>query len=133
MTASALGLSSYIIMYQSLAENQQESLLYASYTEAEHLASFVDNEEHHFEVIATGREMLRYSKKFSGNVFFGYLDQFSDEFPVLSYVSEQGQEELRIENGVNSTLLINISNTPLFRYLIDHPNKVFTEVESSKH
>ena len=133
MTASALGLASYIIMYQSLAENQEKSLIYASSAEAEHLASFADNEEHRFEVIATSKEMLRYSKKFSGNVFFGYLDQYSDEFPVLSYVSEQGQEELRIENRVNSTLLINISSTPLFKHLIDHPNKILTEVEISKH
>ncbi len=131
VTAFAIGFSSYVILYDSLIDVQKRNLLYAARSESEHLKEFIEIKESKLKSIAMSREVLSYSESFNGNILFGFYDKYKDEFPVLSFVLHNGREELRIEDGVNSSHLINIDKLTLYKKIIENPNKVFTQVDVS--
>ncbi|HFD32205.1 MAG TPA: response regulator [Gammaproteobacteria bacterium] len=131
LTGLGIGYSSYVILYDTLVENQQSNLVFAANTESQRIEEHIQIREEKFRAIAKSNDVLRYSKTFSGIHLYEYFDQFKDEFPILSFVMQDGREELRIDNGANSIDLTNISNTPLYKALMQSPNSVITRLEIS--
>lgn len=131
ITGITVGYSSYVIFYDTLVEKQKESLLFAVQTETQHLLDHIKIRKTKFKSIVMSENVLRYSEQFSEILLFGYFDKFKDQFPVLSFINKKGDEELRIDNGINSTHLINIHNSILYKKLLDKPNKIITLVGTS--
>lgn len=128
VTALVVGSSAYFILFDALAKNQKDNLLFVARGEAERLAEFIEHKERRFKNIALSDDVKRYSKTFSESLLFGFFYQFRHEFPVLTFVTKQGKEEFRISGGNNSIDLVDTKETALYKDLIKVPGTVITHI-----
>ncbi len=122
-----LGFSSYFLLVNSLIEGQQKNLTYIARNHAEQLSAFIDEKRRKFGEIAMGEAMLAYSREYEEPALQQYFDSFGAEFPVLSYVNEQGFEEITLAGGERAEeSSSSIRETELFETAAWEPNKVIT-------
>ncbi len=114
-------------MVNSLIEGQRKNLTYIARNHAEQLRSLIDEKTRKFREIATGKAILAYSREYEEPALLQYFDSFVAEFPVLSYVNEQGFEEITLAGGERAEeSSSSIRETELFETAEWEPNKVIT-------
>lgn len=113
-------------MIDSLTKSQQKNLTFTAKHHAEHLSSFINVKERQFKEIAMGEAIQAYSMEYEEPALLQYFDSFMTEFPVLSYINEDGFEEITLVNGERSEGVSDISETVLFEQAAWYPNKVFS-------
>lgn len=121
-----LGTMSYILMGDALEKIQKNNLSYIAQSKAEHLASMVKSKQDLLKQIALGEVVQRYSQSFQDKLLQEYFTQFNNEFPVLSFVNQQGIEEIKVINGISHFDLDDITLSKLYEDVSWKPNFVFT-------
>ncbi len=121
-----LGFSTYFLMLNALTKNQQSNLAFIAKYYVEHLTSYIDVKEKQFEKIAMGEAIQAYSLEYEEPALMQYFDSVTTEFPVLSYINENGFEEVTLVNSERLEASSDISDTILFEQATWQPNKVFT-------
>lgn len=127
-----LGISSYVLMVDSLMKTQQKHLENIARDQAEKLSYIVTNKEEKFKTIAMSEAIESYSREYQEPVLIQHFNNFMDEFPILAYVRHDGLEEMKLINGYERPeRLSDISGTFLFDEATWEPNRVFTFFPSS--
>lgn len=121
-----LGFSTYFLMLDALTKNQQRNLTLIAKYYVEHLTSYIDVKEKQFQKIAMGEAILAYSLEYEEPALLQYFDSVTTEFPVLSYINENGFEEVTLVNSERLEASSDISDTILFEQATWQPNTVFT-------
>ncbi|MGD8787030.1 MAG: cache domain-containing protein, partial [Phycisphaerales bacterium] len=129
--AVALGVGTYVVMFRSLKDSQQQNLEYIAMSVGEQLNTLIDNKKLLLEKIGTSEVVTSYSKKHQERVLFEYFNKFVSEFPVLAYVNESGLEELKLINGNITAELNDISEKIIFEETTWHTNKTISLYSTS--
>jgi hypothetical protein len=83
------------------------------------------------EKMATSEVVNSYCKKRNENLLIEYFDKFKSQFPVLSYVNENGMEEFKLINGKVSKNLLNIKDSTIFEEATWHTNTTISSYHES--
>lgn len=121
--AGCLGIISYMITFSSLRDSQEQSLRYLAAHTGEEINIFIANKEQSIEKIGNAEAVTNYLKKQQENFLVGYFERFMREFNALSYVNDEGMEEVKVINGRVVTEFSNISNSVIFQRASNTPNK----------
>jgi signal transduction histidine kinase len=120
-----LGIVSYLIAFSSLRGSQQQNLeSLAEYIGME-VSEAIDDRRQLLEKIIVAEAVTNYSHKHQDAELAKHFEKYSQDFPVLAYVNEAGEEELKVVNGKLATELVNVSNSPMFERARNNPNKTF--------
>lgn len=119
-----MGFSSYTITRQSLKEVQRDKLENTTTQVAYSLGSYLHSKEILMEKMSQAREVHMYSRKFQDLPLVRLFTKFKDEFAAISYVNEEGNEEIKVVHGEMSPDLRDISHEAIFRKALKTPNKV---------
>ncbi|MDW7773041.1 MAG: response regulator [Desulfobulbaceae bacterium] len=132
ITCGLLGISSYILMVDSLMKTEQKHLENIARNQAEKLGSFIQHKEEKFKSLSMSESIEAYSMEYHEPVLIQHFNSFMDEFPMLAYVRQDGLEEMKLVNGhERPERLVDISNTFLFEEATWELNKVITLFPSS--
>lgn len=122
----SLGFSTYFLMIDSLTKGQQRNLTFIAQYYVEHLTALIDTKERQFEKIAMGEAIQAYSMEYEEPALLQYFDSVKADFPVLSYINEDGFEEVTLVNSERHEAFSDMSETELFEQATWEPNKVFS-------
>lgn len=132
LVCSLLGISSYVLMVESLMHTQQKYLENIARDQAHRLEYLLRHKEEKFRSIALGEAIEAYSREYHEPVLIQHFNNFMDEFPMLAYVRQDGLEEMKLVNGhERPERLSDISATFLYEEATWEPNKVITCFPSS--
>ncbi|MGA1869729.1 MAG: response regulator [bacterium] len=125
-----LGFSTYFFVANVLEKDQHARLQSIAHDKNRDLSHLIENKKRILERIDM-KEVVRIpSQDDKEMIFKNNYSLFSDEFPILIYINENGFEELKIENGTLSKRLIDVKGSPLFKEARREPNKVVTLLSS---
>jgi signal transduction histidine kinase len=127
VVSAALGGASYIIALKSITNDQKDELQYFAKHTVEHFTMLIEDREQSLEKIGNSEAVVHYFTKQQENFLVGYLEKFSSEFPSISYVNPNGQEELKLVYGKPVVNFTNISNYKVFKQAVQTPNKSFSQ------
>ncbi|MBU1057917.1 MAG: PAS domain S-box protein [Proteobacteria bacterium] len=122
----ALGCSTYFLMIKSLTRCQERNLTFITKYYVEHLISHINDKKNQFKKIAMGEAILAYSLEYEEPALLQYFDSVMADFPVLSYINEDGFEEVTLVKSERLEAFPDISKTILFEEATWQPNKVFS-------
>ena len=117
------GLSAYLLMTNYLTKTVTDELALAAHMTSDALERYLDQKKDMLERVGQGHEIEEYVFKYKALPILKYLGKFRHEFPVLSYINKDGQEELKVVNGVESDHYLNLGNKLLFQDALWSPNK----------
>lgn len=126
LTSIILGALSYTLIVDALENLQKDNLSFIAQNKADHLTFIIRNRQELLKQIALGEVIQRYSQSFEDKLLQEYFTQFRNEFAELSYVNQQGIEEIRVIDGISYFDHDNISQSKLFEDVSWKPNFVFT-------
>ncbi len=129
--ALAIGITTYLLMLTTMKKTQQQHLQYAAEHIGENLNSLVKYKKQLLEKMATSEVVNSYCKKRNENLLIEYFDKFKSQFPVLSYVNENGMEEFKLINGKVSKNLLNIKDSTIFEEATWHTNTTISSYHES--
>lgn len=130
LVSSILGVTSYFLMIETLEKTVKENLSYIANNKVDHLQSVIKGKQDLLKQIALGDPVKRYSQSYEDKLLTEYFSTFKNEFPILSFVSRQGIEELKVVNGINHFYLSDINQSRLFDEISWKPNAIFTTLNS---
>jgi len=122
--ALVLGVVTDLIMFKSLKSSRLQYLDYVELHVEQEIDKAIDTREQLLEKIASSEVVANYTKKRSENILLGYFGKFMSEFNTLSYVSEQGIEEVKLVEGRASDDVLDEAESELVDWLKRNPNKV---------
>lgn len=128
--AVTLGIVTYVIMFRSLMQCQQQHLEYVAENIGKELNSLIVFKGQLLEKIAASEAIENYYKKRQENLLTEYFGRFQKHFPVLSYVNEKGLEEFKLVNGAKSKELLDIKNSEFFEDATWNTNRTITSSHS---
>lgn len=126
--AVLIGLMSYRLLVEALERLQKDKLSYVAASEAEHVAESIEAHERLLHRIAMGEVVARYSRSYQDKLLQEYFTRYQDHFHSLTFVNQQGLEELKVVDGVNVTLLEDVSMSQLFEEIVWSKNQVITRI-----
>ncbi len=120
---AVFALASYFIVIRVVVENQYERLGHVAIDRANHITDQINHLKDLLADIANARELDLYAQKYQDILLTKHLARFQDQFPVLSYVTEKGVEEIKVVNGVPVSEYDTINTLPIFDYSYTNPNQ----------
>ena len=120
-----LGIVSYLIAFSSLKGSQQQNLESLVVYIGTEVSEVINSKGRLLEKIASAEAVTNYSKKQQDAELAKYFEKYSQEFPILTYVNEEGMEELKVVNGRMMTELSSKSDSAVFERARNNPNKAF--------
>jgi signal transduction histidine kinase len=128
--AGILGFTSYFLMVETLEKTLTDNLSYIAGNKVDHLQSLITGKQDLLKQIALGDPVKRYSQSYQDKLLTEYFSTFKEEFPILSFVNQQGIEELKVINGINHFYLSDINQSRLFDEISWKPNTLFTTLNT---
>jgi diguanylate cyclase (GGDEF)-like protein len=123
-TVVALGITGYVVLkdhFEGLYKVELEST-------ADHLGGDIEDilyeNSEKLKSIAKSKQFEQYHTFYDNEVLNNYFAHFKYEFPVLSYVREDGREELKLVDGSLSDDAITHSENAVFQDALKSPNIV---------
>lgn len=120
-----LGAISYLIAFSSLKGSQQQNLESLAMYIGTEISEIISDKGRLLEKIADAEAVTNYSQKRDDAELARYLEKYSQEFPILTYVNEKGEEELKVINGRMITELSSMSYSAFLERARNNPNKAF--------
>ncbi len=125
--ALIIGGASYMFMKTYLENSNREKLV----NRADHETSVIQKTFNDMKVLmnrlSEGRQLREYKKTDNREMLAEYFAKFREEFPVLSYVNEQGIEEVKVVNGELSEYLLDMKDSITFQDALWDSNTVMIE------
>jgi len=124
MLAVIIGLISYTLMASAI-ERAQQSELYANASAVANITrSFINSKSNLVIRIAESPATKKYYKSYNILALRAYLEEFTDDFPIISMVNNTGQEEAKLLKGVPTPKVDNLSTKSHYLASTSTPNKL---------
>jgi len=120
----ALGITGYFVMKSYLENLYQAELKSTSLHLARDIENIISDNKELLQSIARGRQYQQYYLLHDEKVLADYLSSFKHQFPVLSYVGKDGNEETKIIDGNPSQILMDYSKSFFLKQAMHQPNSV---------
>lgn len=120
----AIGVISFFIVRQYIRSIQIERLHATTQAVAVLSRSFIQERRDQLITIAKSDAARKYHKGHNPLILQYHFSRYISQFPIISYVSEEGMEEVKNVNGAVSFNYINLSDSLFFQDTIQTPNKV---------
>lgn len=122
--SGVISLASYFFMVRLYNESQNDTLRIVSSATAGKIATTVAQHRATLKEIAEAREVALYARKDQEPLLTGHLARYQKQFPLLSYVDQEGNQALRLVNGhLAGEPLDNLGNQEVFRASLAAPNQ----------
>ncbi len=121
VTVLLLGSLGYTLVKETLTRSQQEHLTFVAQSSAREIEAFLQNQKEHLQQIET----TAYYQHRGDLPLAKYFSENQKNFPVLTYLNQQGGEELTLINGKVAELPSHRRSSTLFETALAHPNQVF--------
>ncbi len=118
------GFAGQTLIKRMLFNNIREQLLLTSKNMASQVEYFLKERSGELGHIASAKPVEVYSEKYQDQVLLEHLENFKHEFPVLSYLDERGQEQLKTIRGEISDALRDRHGEASIKAAIAAPNRV---------
>ncbi|MDG4476739.1 hybrid sensor histidine kinase/response regulator [Thiovibrio frasassiensis] len=124
IACGVISLASYAFMVRLYNDSQDDTLRILSSSTAMRVSNRIAQQKTTLKEIAEAREVALYGQKYQELLLARHLSRYQQQFPVLSYVDKDGNQEFRLVNGHASDL----PDTPLgeqkvFRAAMAEPNQ----------
>jgi len=127
LTVAAVGVVNYLITKSQLEKSQKAEMEFYAEHFKNDITGILNTMRDRLRVIADGEQFVTYHENFRDIVLRKYFIKFSNEFPVLSYVNDDGEEEVKVVNGHASASLRDYANEKIFEDAMWNPNTVVME------
>ncbi len=117
--------ASVYLIVRHLKIVQQEHLELVSHDIIYHLQSELKSRATELETVASSRAMHAYAESFQEGILKKVMVDHARSFPLLSFVNEDGLEEVKVLSGEISQEYQNRYNHELFKKACSVPGKVF--------
>jgi len=124
IASGVISLASYFFMVRLYNESQDSMLRVVSSATATRISTQIAQHKASLKEIAESREVALYAQKFQELLLTKYLVRHQDQFPVLAYLGQEGNQEFRLVNGQASEVLDNLAGLEVFRASLASPNQV---------
>jgi signal transduction histidine kinase/ActR/RegA family two-component response regulator len=121
--SGVISLASYFFMVRLYNESQNNTLRVLSSSTALKVATETAQHKATIREIAEAREVALYAQKFQELLLAKHLGRFQDQFPILSYVNKEGNEEFRMVDGHASETSDNLAKQEVIRASLAAPNQ----------
>lgn len=119
----AIGLTSYFLMNEYLTKAITDELMLAAQMTSASLTQYLDRKKDMLERVGKGHEVEEYIFKYKSLPMLKYFGKFREEFPLLSFINKEGQEELKVIKGTESDNYRNIGKDLFFQDALWAPNR----------
>ena len=123
MLALIIGIISYTLMASSLEKAQQSELHANASAVANIMRSFINGKSALLVRIAESPAIKKYYKSYNILALRAYLEEFTDDFPIIAMVDDTGKEEAKLLKGVPTPKLDKLSTRPYYLASKNTPNK----------
>lgn len=120
--AVIIGIATYSLTITTVKKSQQQHLQYSAEHISKNLNSLIKYKKQLLEKIATSEVVESYYKKRDENLLREYFYKFKSQFPILSYVNEDGLEEFKLIDGEASTNYLDIKNSSIYEEAVWNDN-----------
>ncbi|MBF0553013.1 MAG: PAS domain-containing protein [Nitrospirae bacterium] len=127
----AIGGSGYYFITAYVNIDETRHLEFMANTLRERILAVVAQKKSTLQRILDGRESDVYIQNNNRLVLSQYLARFSKEFPVLSYVTLDGEEEAGAVNGIILEGKSDIRNSPILKEIIADPHGIIISYEQN--
>lgn len=121
--SGVISLASYFFMVRLYNESQNDMLRVISSATAMKVATKIAQHKATLKEIAEAREVALYAQKYQELLLARHLARYQEQFPVLSYVDQEGNQEFRLVNGLAGEALDNLAGQEVFRASLAAPNQ----------
>ncbi|RJX35132.1 MAG: diguanylate cyclase [Desulfurivibrio sp.] len=115
---------SYFYLINTLENNQKQHLAFITRHAVQSVNGYLKNKADLLERIADGPEVINYAINFREAALASYLAGYHSSFPNLSFINQQGIEELRVTDGEIAQNVADYHDSPFFSKCLAHPNQV---------
>jgi signal transduction histidine kinase/ActR/RegA family two-component response regulator len=123
IASGVISLASYFFMVRLYNESQNETLRVISSSTATRVSTQIAQHQATLKEIAESREVALYAQKFQELFLAKLLGRYKEQFPVLAYVNQEGDQEFRLVNGEAGEALDNLADREVFRASLAAPNR----------
>jgi len=121
--SGVISLASYFFMVRLYNESQDNMLRVISSSTATKIATNIAQHKATIKEIAEAREVALYAQKYQELLLGKHLARYQEQFPVLSYVDKEGNQEFRLVNGHASEASENLLGQEVFGAALAAPNQ----------
>jgi PAS domain S-box-containing protein len=119
-----MGGLSLFYMQKSLAHEQLSHLSASSTRLGHHMETVISHYAFLLSRVANDQAVEKFSEEYNESILERYFNLFSNDFFELSFVNEQGQEEVRMTDGHSNPDHDYLGSSPFFQETLWHPNQV---------
>ncbi len=123
VASGVISLASYFFMVRLYNESQNNTLRVISSSTALKVATEIAQHKATIKEIAEAREVALYAQKYQELLLGKHLARYQEQFPTLSYVSKDGNQEFRLVNGHASETLDNLADLKVIQTSMAAPNQ----------
>ena len=123
IASGVISLASYFFMVRLYNESQNETLRVISSSTATRVSTQITQHQATLKEIAESREVALYAQKFQELLLAKLLGRYKEQFPVLAYVNQEGDQEFRLVNGEADEALDSLADREVFRASLAAPNQ----------
>jgi diguanylate cyclase (GGDEF)-like protein/PAS domain S-box-containing protein len=124
LTNLLLAYVSYFYLITTLEKSQKQNLEFITRHAVQTVNIYLKTKVDLLERISSGQEVINYSINYREAALSSYLAEFHGNFSTLSFINEQGSEELRVTDGEIAQNEADYSGQPFFTKSLAQPNKV---------
>ena len=122
--SGVISLASYFFMVRLYNESQDNTLRVISASTALKVATEITQHKATLKEIAEAREVALYAQKYQELLLAKHLARYQEQFPVLSYVDQEGNQEFRLVHGhVAGEASDNLAGQKIFAAALAAPNQ----------
>ncbi len=121
--SGVISLASYFFMVRLYNEAQNNTLQIISSSTALKVATKIAQHKATIKEIAEAREVALYAQKFQELLLTKHLARYQEQFPSLSYIDKEGNQEFRLVDGHTIESLDNLAGQEVIRASLDSPNQ----------
>ncbi|MCX5875904.1 MAG: response regulator [Deltaproteobacteria bacterium] len=121
--SGVISLASYFFMVRLYNESQNNTLQVISSSTALKVATEIAQHKATIKEIAEAREIALYAQKYQELLLGKHLARYQEQFPILSYVDKEGNQEFRVVDGHASEALDNLADLKVIRTSMAAPNQ----------
>ena len=121
--SGVISLASYFFMVRLYNESQNNTLRVISSSTALKVATEIAQHKATIKEIAEAREIALYAQKYQELLLGKHLARYQEQFPDLSYVDKEGNQEFRLVDGHASEALDNLADLKVIQTSMAAPNQ----------
>ncbi len=121
--SGVISLASYFFMVRLYNASQNNTLRIISSSTAMKVATQIAQHKATIKEIAEAREVALYAQKYQELLLGKHLARYQEQFPGLSYVDNEGNQEFRLVNGHVSEASENLAGHEVIRAAMAAPNQ----------